>query len=916
MRTMLRSKVTLLFLAFAVAIFAVAGMAMAQTTDTSGSTAAAPTIQSDKEDYPPGGLVTLTGGNWQPGETVNIKVNDTYGASWSRNVDVTADANGNITDSFNLPDWFVSDYNVTATGTQSGTAMTTFTDAQPQTVSVTPTTHTVKQGVTSGNYNVSVAMNGSSSNCTVNLSAVGLPTGASASFSNSSPTGNTSTPATSTFTVSTTATGPNTTPTGSDTFRVDATRTPGCQGSGATSSGNLTLVVDPITATSVSNITASTSTFGGTTDLSAKVSPSGAPGSVEFFVNGSSAGSGTYNQSTGVATLSNYTHGLPASATPYSVKAAFTAASGSGYSSSNATNASALTVNKATTTTTVTCTGAPFTYTGNPITPCSASVSGPGLSNESVPVTYTDNTNAGTASAKATYAGTSNYNGSTDTKTFTIGKANTTTTVTCTGAPFTYTGNPITPCSASVSGPGLSNESVPVTYTDNTNAGTASAKATYAGTANLEGSTDTKTFEIGKANTTTTVTCTGAPFTYTSNPITPCSASVSGPGLSNESAPVTYTDNINAGTASAKATYAGTANLEGSTDTKTFEIGKANTTTTVTCTGAPFTYTGNPITPCSASVSGPGLSNESAPVTYTDNINAGTASAKATYAGTTNLEGSTDTKTFEIGKANTTTTVTCTGAPFTYTGNPITPCSASVSGPGLSNESAPVTYTDNTNAGTASAKATYAGTANLEGSTDTKTFEIGKATAQVTLSNLGPHLFDNTAKSATVATTPTGLNVTVTYNGLTPAPTAVGSYNVVATVNNPNYQGQATGTLVINPWTTKGFYQPVDMGDVLNTVKNGSTVPIKFELFSGTTELTSTSAVSSILAKPVSCTAFTGDPEDPIETVTTGGTVLRYDATGGQFIFNWQTPKKPNTCYNLTMTATDGSTITAYFKLK
>jgi hypothetical protein len=228
----------------------------------------------------------------------------------------------------------------------------------------------------------------------------------------------------------------------------------------------------------------------------------------------------------------------------------------------------------------------------------------------------------------------------------------------------------------------------------------------------------------------------------------------------------------------------------------------------------------------------------------------------------------------------------------------------------------PVTYTDNTNAGTASAKATYAGTTNLEGSQGSKTFEIGKATAQVTLSNLGPHLFDNTAKSATVATTPTGLNVTVTYNGSTTAPTAVGSYNVVATVNNPNYQGQATGTLVINPWTTKGFYQPVDMGDVLNTVKNGSTVPIKFELFSGTTELTSTSAVSSVLAKPVNCAAFTGDPEDAIETVTTGGTVLRYDATGGQFIFNWQTPKKINTCYNLTMTAQDGSTITAYFKLK
>ena len=104
--------------------------------------------------------------------------------------------------------------------------------------------------------------------------------------------------------------------------------------------------------------------------------------------------------------------------------------------------------------------------------------------------------------------------------------------------------------------------------------------------------------------------------------------------------------------------------------------------------------------------------------------------------------------------------------------------------------------------------------------------------------------------------------------------------------------------------------------DVVNTVKNGSTVPIKFELFSGTTELTSTSAVSSVTAKTVSCTNFAGDTEDPIETVATGGTSLRYDATGGQFVYNWQTPKKPTTCYSLTMTAADGSTLTAYFKLK
>ena len=53
---------------------------MALTTDT--GTSPSPTIQSDKADYAPGELVTLTGSGWQPGESVHIVVNDTYGASW------------------------------------------------------------------------------------------------------------------------------------------------------------------------------------------------------------------------------------------------------------------------------------------------------------------------------------------------------------------------------------------------------------------------------------------------------------------------------------------------------------------------------------------------------------------------------------------------------------------------------------------------------------------------------------------------------------------------------------------------------------------------------------------------------------------------------------------------------------------
>ncbi len=71
------------------------------------------------------------------------------------------------------------------------------------------------------------------------------------------------------------------------------------------------------------------------------------------------------------------------------------------------------------------------------------------------------------------------------------------------------------------------------------------------------------------------------------------------------------------------------------------------------------------------------------------------------------------------------------------------------------------------------------------------------APATVTLSNL-TQTYDGTPKTVTVTTAPSGLTTSVTYNGSPIAPTAAGSYSVVATVTDPNYLGSATGTLTIN----------------------------------------------------------------------------------------------------------------------
>lgn len=151
--------------------------------------------------------------------------------------------------------------------------------------------------------------------------------------------------------------------------------------------------------------------------------------------------------------------------------------------------------------------------------------------------------------------------------------------------------------------------------------------------------------------------------------------------------------------------------------------------------------------------------------------------------------------------------------------------------------------------------------------------------------------------------------------------TAVGTHELTATATDTRDNVSTTEpgeyTYTVDPWTSKGFFQPVDMGGVLNTVKAGSTVPLKFELFAGSSELTNVSAVKGFTVKGIVCPAAS-TPADDIELVTTGQTVLRYDTTAGQFIQNWQTPKSgAGSCYRVTMLAADSyTTITADFKLK
>src|SRR5262249_26298423 len=76
--------------------------------------------------------------------------------------------------------------------------------------------------------------------------------------------------------------------------------------------------------------------------------------------------------------------------------------------------------------------------------------------------------------------------------------------------------------------------------------------------------------------------------------------------------------------------------------------------------------------------------------------------------------------------------------------------------------------------------------------------QVSSKVAAVTLGNLS-QVYDGTPKVPSVSTLPNGLTVNLTYDGSSTAPVSAGSYQVVATVLDSYYSGQATGTLTVAP---------------------------------------------------------------------------------------------------------------------
>lgn len=210
------------------------------------------------------------------------------------------------------------------------------------------------------------------------------------------------------------------------------------------------------------------------------------------------------------------------------------------------------------------------------------------------------------------------------------------------------------------------------------------------------------------------------------------------------------------------------------------------------------TYTGQPLAPTVVAVPASGSATPATlayAVTYdgspTAPTNAGTYTVDATVTELNYAGSVTGSLTIEKAVAP----VVLSNLNQTYDASPksvataTTPAGLTVN---VTYDSSPVAPTD---AGSYAVVASIANT-NYRGSSSA-TLVIAPATASLTLGGLAQR-YDGTPKSVTTTTTPTGLAVNVTYNGSATAPSAPGTYAVVATTTAPNYTGTADGTLVIS----------------------------------------------------------------------------------------------------------------------
>lgn len=374
-------------------------------------------------------------------------------------------------------------------------------------------------------------------------------------------------------------------------------------------------------------------------------------------------------------------------------------------------------------------------------------------------------------------------------------------------SPQTYTGSALTPEPTVQDGAQTLEKSTDYTYsyTDNTNAGTATVYIT--GIGNYAGSTGSKTFTIGKANNTLSISC--GNIAYGETPLPRVETNTGSGAVSYEyklqgAEDDTYSPAVpaNAGNYTVRGTSVETANYLSATDTEKFEIAKVNNTLNISCDDSTYGEAFLPVV--ETNISGGTViyqykvqgADDSA---YTSDVptDAGYYMVRGTSEPTINYNSAKATANFSIVKANNTLHISC--ANITY-GQMFSPTVDINTGGGAVTWEYKVqgaqdsTYTSSvpTDAGDYTVRGTSAATQNYYAGTATANFTIGKATPSPTLESSPSSTQSRPGSVTLTATLPADATGTLTFKAGT---------NTVTTVTLPSNTAAFTPSSAENAYS-------------------------------------------------------------------------------------------------------------------
>ncbi len=438
--------------------------------------------------------------------------------------------------------------------------------------------------------------------------------------------------------------------------------------------------------------------------------------------------------------------------------------------------------------------------------------------------------------ANWTFAGDGNYNGTSGTAAIVLSKADA--TVTVNGYTGVYDGNAhgASGTATGVKGEELIGLDLGASFTD-VPGGT--ANWTFAGDGNYNRTSGTAAIVLTKADATVTVNGYTGVYDGNAHGATGTATGVKGEELIGLDLGASFTD-VPGGTANW--TFAGDGNYNGTSGTAAIVITKANAAVTVN--GYTGVYDGN-AHGATGTATGAKGENLGALLTlgasFTD-VPGGTANW--TFAGDGNYYGSNGTAAIVLSKAD--ATIVVNGYTGVYDGHAH---GATGTATGVKGENLGALLTlgaSFTDVPGGTANWTFAGNGNYNDKHGIAAIVLTKAEQVISWPTPSPIIYGTPLSSAQLNATVVTGDGALTYSPAAGTVLSVGAQVLwVSAAATANYNAASMHVaLTVTPWHMTGFYNPVTMGgpSIVNTIKGGSTVPLKFNLYKevGGLELTST----------------------------------------------------------------------------